>query len=145
MAYRLNFADNRLPIFHQSRLPITNILSVLSFTDADILSVQTFTDTDNRYFKKCRYIGKPICHPWFVPSWVFEIGKCNFLQCCAICRSVSRCPSVLRNVKVGCVQCPGVLARFQILQPSVIVMLTIVSDIWTRMRTTTRPLSLYKP
>ena len=38
MAYRLNLADNRLPIFDQSRLPITDILSVLSFTD-----------TDNRY------------------------------------------------------------------------------------------------
>ncbi len=45
MAYWLNLADNRLPIFDQSRLPITDILSVLSFTD-----------TDNRYFRNCRYI-----------------------------------------------------------------------------------------
>ena len=47
MAYRLNLADNRLPIYDQSRLPITDVLSVLSFTD-----------TDNRYFRNCRYIGK---------------------------------------------------------------------------------------
>ncbi len=46
MAYRLNLADNGLPIFVQSRLPITDILSVLSFTD-----------TDNRYCRNCRYIG----------------------------------------------------------------------------------------
>ena len=44
MAYRLNLADNRLPIFDQSRLPIT-----------DILSVQNFADTDNRYSINCRY------------------------------------------------------------------------------------------
>ncbi len=42
MAYRLNLADNRLPIFDQSRLPITDILSVLSSTD-----------TDNRYSINC--------------------------------------------------------------------------------------------
>ncbi len=41
----VNLAYNRLPIFDQSRLPITDILSVLSFTD-----------TDNRYSIKCRYI-----------------------------------------------------------------------------------------
>ncbi len=35
---------------------------------ADILSALTFTDTDNRYFKKCRYIGKPICHPCTKPN-----------------------------------------------------------------------------
>ncbi len=46
MAYRLNLADNRLPIFDQSRLPITDIISVLNFTD-----------TDNRYSINCRYIG----------------------------------------------------------------------------------------
>ena len=46
MAYQLNLADNRLPIFDQSRLPIT-----------DILSVPGFTDTDNRYSKNSRYIG----------------------------------------------------------------------------------------
>ncbi len=46
MAYRLNLADNRLPIFDQSRLPITDILLVLSFTD-----------TDNRYCRNCQYIG----------------------------------------------------------------------------------------
>ena len=46
MTYLLNLADNRLPIFDQSRLPMTNILSIVSFTD-----------TDNRYFINCRYIG----------------------------------------------------------------------------------------
>ncbi len=46
MAYRLNLADNRLPIFDQSRLPITYILSVLNFTD-----------TNNQYSINCRYIG----------------------------------------------------------------------------------------
>ncbi len=46
MAYRLNLADNRLPIFDQSRLPITDILSVLNFTNAD-----------NRYSRNCRYIS----------------------------------------------------------------------------------------
>ena len=46
MAYRLNFTDNGLPIFDQSRLPITDILSVLSFTD-----------TDNRYSRNCRHIS----------------------------------------------------------------------------------------
>ncbi len=39
MAYRLNLADNPLPIFDQSRLPITNILLVLSFTITDILEI----------------------------------------------------------------------------------------------------------
>ncbi len=39
MAYQLDLADNRLPIFDKSRLPIADILSVLSYTD-----------TDNRYF-----------------------------------------------------------------------------------------------
>ena len=46
MAYRLDLVDNRLPIFDQSRLPISDILSVLSFTD-----------TDNRFSRNCRYIG----------------------------------------------------------------------------------------
>ncbi len=44
MAYQLNLADNRLSIFDQSRLPITDSLSVLNFAD-------------NRDFKKCRYIS----------------------------------------------------------------------------------------
>ncbi len=39
MAHRFNLADNRLPIFDQSPLPITDILSVLSFTDTDILEI----------------------------------------------------------------------------------------------------------
>ena len=46
MAYRLNLADKQLPTFDQSRLLIT-----------DILLIRSFTDTDNRYFRKCRYIG----------------------------------------------------------------------------------------
>ena len=89
MAYRLNLADNRLPIFDQSRLPIMDIspaliTDILEIADipvfyqyrgkiaeilpifradiwpkpiADILSALTFIDTDNRYLKKCRYIG----------------------------------------------------------------------------------------
>ena len=83
MAYRLNLANNRLLIFEQSQLSITDILLVLGFADnwysrncryifffiwanpiTDILSVLPFTD--NRYFKKCRYIGLTICHPWFL-------------------------------------------------------------------------------
>ncbi len=43
MAYRLNLADHRLPIFDQSRLLIADILLVLSFTD-----------TNSR---NCQYIG----------------------------------------------------------------------------------------
>ncbi len=35
MAYRLNLAYNWLLIFDQSQLPITDMLSVLSFTDTD--------------------------------------------------------------------------------------------------------------
>ncbi len=53
MAYRLNLADNRLPVFDQSRLPITDIISVLSFTD-----------TDNRFhdcMADCLYTAKNRC------------------------------------------------------------------------------------
>ncbi len=38
-------ADNRKPIFDQSRLPTTDMLSVVSFTDT-------------RYFRNYRYIGE---------------------------------------------------------------------------------------
>ncbi len=52
MAYQLDrLADNRLQIFDQSRLPITDILSVLSFID-----------TDNRYSINCRCIGKTLIY-----------------------------------------------------------------------------------
>ena len=37
-AYRLNLADN-LYYFDQSRLPVTDILSVVSSTDTDILEI----------------------------------------------------------------------------------------------------------
>ena len=39
MAYWLNLADDQLPIFDQSLLPITDILTVLSFTNTNILEI----------------------------------------------------------------------------------------------------------
>ena len=47
-----------------------------------------------------------------MPKWVAQLSRCvakvpnpvklHFSQCCAICRSVAQCPSVLHNAKVGC-------------------------------------------
>ncbi len=71
MAYQLNLVDNRLPIFDQSRLPITDILSVLGFTDIlKVGSVLTFeihkidpesiiessAPTDNRFWFQNRFL-----------------------------------------------------------------------------------------
>ena len=70
MAYRLNFTDNGLPIFDQSRLPITDILSVLSFTDTDILEIADisvfyrYTCIGGKSPKYSRYL-----EPIFGQSW----------------------------------------------------------------------------
>ncbi len=75
IAYRLNLADNRLPISDQSRLPIPDILSVLSFTD--ILEIADISGENHQYITDT-YL-EPIFSPKPITDRRYFIGP-DFYQ-----------------------------------------------------------------